>query len=296
MIFVLAQQGIYDVIANLGSLAPRLVFSKVEEAAYLYFNQTVHRGQKMDSKVNQKLFMYLRYMTLFGLTVLIFGYSYSHLLLHIYGGPKLSSGIGLILLRAHCVFVFFMALNGVSECYSFAIMTNVQVNNYNFIMSGMTLVFLFCAWILATTFGPVGFIMANCCNFAMRIIHSCYVIQKHDGAEALKGFIPTYPTIICLILSGIICQISETMIYDPFDLKLIFVHLIIGGLCFITLVSVMFLYEYKPVKSHEDWIYIIILCFLTTNFKKNPKVSDVNTVCNYQREPPLCNTPTYSDL
>ena len=279
MIFILAEQGIYDVIANLGSLAPRLVFSKVEEAAYLYFNQTVHRGQKMDSKVNQKLFMYLRYMTLFGLTVLIFGYSYSHLLLNIYGGSNLSSGIGHILLRAHCLFVFFMALNGVSECFSFAIMTNVQVDYYNKVMFGMTLVFLFCAWILATTFGPVGFIMANCCNFAMRIIHSCYVIQKHNGAEALKGFIPTLPTIICLILSGIICQISETMIYNPSDLKLIFVHIIIGGLCFITTVSVMFLYEYKPVKSHEDWIYIFcILCYWTTNFKKNSKFSDVKAV------------------
>jgi len=33
-------------------------------------------------------------LTLIGLTILVFGYSYSPLLLHIYGGQLLSTGIG----------------------------------------------------------------------------------------------------------------------------------------------------------------------------------------------------------
>ena len=89
----LSDQGVYDVVANLGSLAARLVFSKVEEAAYLFFNQSVQRGSdQVDPKVATWLLKTLRIMTLFGLVVLTFGFSYSHLLLHLYGGSNLSSG------------------------------------------------------------------------------------------------------------------------------------------------------------------------------------------------------------
>lgn len=37
-------QGIYDTINNLGSLLPRLIFSTLEESAYLYFHQTLSRS------------------------------------------------------------------------------------------------------------------------------------------------------------------------------------------------------------------------------------------------------------
>merc|ERR1719414_1801588 len=212
-------QGIYDLVANLGSLAARLVFSKVEEAAYLFFNQSVKRGSdKVDPKVAKWLSTTLRIMTLFGLVVLAFGYSYSHLLLHLYGGSNLSSGIGPALLRGHCFFVLFMAVNGVSECYSFAIMTSAQVDKYNFKMTLMAIFFLSISWILAKIFGPIGFIIANCCNFAMRILHSCYIIYKqheNQGINPLKGFLLPMPSIFILITSAVLCQMSEIFLYDP---------------------------------------------------------------------------------
>lgn len=85
----------------------RLIFSKVEESAYFYFSQTVTRGdegrtgQKVNNEVaaSRHLFLSLRAMTLIGLTVAVFGQSYSHLLLHLYGGDRLSQGLGPLLLR-----------------------------------------------------------------------------------------------------------------------------------------------------------------------------------------------------
>ena len=41
----LSQQGVFDVIGNLGSIPARLFFSKIEESAHLYFSQTTRRGQ-----------------------------------------------------------------------------------------------------------------------------------------------------------------------------------------------------------------------------------------------------------
>ncbi len=45
--------GIYDVVGNLGSLAARLVFSKIEESAYFYFTQTVSREKDTKNLVRQ---------------------------------------------------------------------------------------------------------------------------------------------------------------------------------------------------------------------------------------------------
>ena len=111
-LMTLEEQGIYDVVANLGALVARLVFSKVEESAYVYFNQSISRGNKVDPKVIKNLVLMLRTMSLFGYVVLAFGFSYSHLLLHLYGGSKLSNGLGHSLLRGHCFLVFLMAVNG----------------------------------------------------------------------------------------------------------------------------------------------------------------------------------------
>ena len=40
-----AEQGLYDVVSNLGSLAARFLFQPVEENAYVYFSRTVQRGK-----------------------------------------------------------------------------------------------------------------------------------------------------------------------------------------------------------------------------------------------------------
>ncbi len=76
------------------------------------------------------LICYLRHsqgLVLFGLTAFAFGVSFCHLALHLYGGELLSAGVGPVLLRAHCAYIIFLAVNGVTECYAFAAMTGEQV-------------------------------------------------------------------------------------------------------------------------------------------------------------------------
>ena len=105
-------------VANLGALVARLIFSKAEEVAYNYFNKKIKRGEQIDPKVTKTLGSMLRIMSLFGCVVLAFGFSYSHLLLHLYGGSKFSNGLGHSLLRgrglpfikryAICVYLFLI--------------------------------------------------------------------------------------------------------------------------------------------------------------------------------------------
>ena len=72
--------------------------------------------------------MLLKFVLHVALAILCFGYSYSFLALDIYGGSLLSDGEGPTLLRWYCVYVFMLAVNGVTECFVFAAMSQSQVD------------------------------------------------------------------------------------------------------------------------------------------------------------------------
>lgn len=100
-VLTFSQQGIYDVINNLGSLVARCVFMPIEESYYTFFAHTLERGSSADQQAqksakmaSETLEVVLKFVVLVGLTFLVFGYSYSFLLLDIYGGATLSSGEG----------------------------------------------------------------------------------------------------------------------------------------------------------------------------------------------------------
>lgn len=44
-VLTFAQQGVYDIINNLGSLAARLIFLPIEESFYIFFARTLYRGE-----------------------------------------------------------------------------------------------------------------------------------------------------------------------------------------------------------------------------------------------------------
>ena len=102
-ILTFGQQGVYDVINNLGSLAARFIFMPIEETYYTYFSKVLMRGiraneQKKESldEAARSLFLVLKFVSLVGIIILVFGYSYSYLLLDLYGGKILSENEGML--------------------------------------------------------------------------------------------------------------------------------------------------------------------------------------------------------
>ncbi|KAL8212391.1 UNVERIFIED_CONTAM: Oligosaccharide translocation protein rft1, partial [Gekko kuhli] len=92
-------QGMYDIVNNLGSLTARFVFLPIEESFYVYFAKVLERGkdiklQKQDdiSMAAAVLELLLKLVLLIGLTITVFGYAYSQLALDLYGGSMLSLG------------------------------------------------------------------------------------------------------------------------------------------------------------------------------------------------------------
>ncbi|CAF1105457.1 unnamed protein product [Adineta steineri] len=144
-------QGIFDTINNLGSLLPRLIFSTLEESAYAYFQQTLQRTKtihdehiqddemlvkpRQDEQINEvppspteqqtirlnALTFYnylLRFVIITSLLVITFGIPYSRFLLNLYGGSNLIEGPGPLLLRLYCIYILFLAINGITEAFA----------------------------------------------------------------------------------------------------------------------------------------------------------------------------------
>nr|CAD7419336.1 unnamed protein product [Timema poppensis] len=217
------------------------------------------------SESSNVLCQLLRCITSLGLVILVFGQSYSTLLLFLYGGRGLISGPGPTLMRAHCLSVLLLAVNGVTECYSFATMSTRQLDSppstfsarrdrrlsytaareqggagrgshvtatmYNYMMALLSILFLIVSWGLTTLLGGVGFILANCCNMAARIAHSVQFIKEkyHDTTyQPLKGLVPGSYFLGMLVFTGTLTKISEMYLFDSHKL----LHLCIGAVSF----------------------------------------------------------------
>ncbi|XP_021922938.1 protein RFT1 homolog isoform X2 [Zootermopsis nevadensis] len=188
-VLTFSEQGVYDIVNNLGSLAARFLFRPIEESAYFYFSQMVARdttiqeqNQKHMAEAANVLYQLLRCITCIGLVILVFGQSYSCFLLYLYGGESLIMGPGPTLMRTHCLAVLLLAINGITECYAFATMNAAQLDKYNYLMAILSVSFLVVSWLLTKAFGGVGFIVANCCNMAARIGH------RHCSLSGLSYF------------------------------------------------------------------------------------------------------------
>lgn len=53
-----AEQGVFDVVNNLGSLAARFLFRPIEESAYFYFSQLIQRETEINKQ--NKVSIYFR--------------------------------------------------------------------------------------------------------------------------------------------------------------------------------------------------------------------------------------------
>uniref|UniRef100_A0A673UM78 Protein RFT1 homolog n=1 Tax=Suricata suricatta TaxID=37032 RepID=A0A673UM78_SURSU len=212
-------QGVYDIVNNLGSLVARLIFQPIEESFYIFFAKVLERGkdatlQKQEDMVvvAAVLESLLKLALLTGLTITTFGFAYSQLALDIYGGVMLSSGSGPVLLRSYCLYVLLLAINGVTECFTFAAMSKEEVDRYNFTMLALSSSFLALSYLLTQWCGSVGFILANCFNMGIRITQSLCFIHRYyrkSPYRPLVGLRLSLALLGAFALSGGITAISE---------------------------------------------------------------------------------------
>ncbi|MEE6519978.1 hypothetical protein FKM82_017748 [Ascaphus truei] len=212
-------QGVYDIVNNLGSLVARFIFLPIEESFYVFFAKVLERGKDVGcqrkedvSTATEVLASLLKLVTLIGLTITAFGYAYSQLALDIYGGSMLSAGSGPSLLRCYCLYVLLLAINGVTECFTFATMSKDQVDRYNYVMLGLSLSFLAFSYYMTGWLGSVGFILANCFSMGLRIAHSVLYIRRYyrgSPYRPLTGLLLSPAVVSALGVSAAVTAFSE---------------------------------------------------------------------------------------
>lgn len=256
-----ADQGIYDVVNNLGSMAARFIFLPIEESGYLFFSQLLKRGetfgrQKPDSikLAVDVLSCLLKFVILIGSVILVFGIPYSYLALDLYGGAVLSSGSGPYLLQWYCLYVLIIAVNGTTECFVFSTMSMTQVDQYNRFMVAFSVIFLLSSLVLTRYLGSVGFILANCLNMAARITHSVYYIEqyfKDSPYRPLHSIFPSPYVIVSLVASLAITHTSQRLFCcDGIFNRL--VHIGVGGLCLCGTLAFIYLKETAVVNFVKE--------------------------------------------
>jgi oligosaccharide translocation protein RFT1 len=248
-VLTFAQQGVYDIITNLGSLVARFIFLPIEESFYTFFACTLYRGEPAARQTESALTlsantlsMLLKLVLLVALTILSFGFSYSFLALDIYGGSLLSGGEGPTLLRWYCVYVLVLGINGVTECFVFAAMSQPQVDRYNRMMLVFSVTFLSASLLLTRLLGCVGFVLANCVNMTIRILHSCQYIHKffQDTPHTpLLSALPSLPSFITFLAAFIITTSSESIFCCDRGWGYRLLHIVTGAAFLVVVVGVV---------------------------------------------------------
>ncbi|GAB5568156.1 protein RFT1 homolog [Prionailurus viverrinus] len=250
-------QGVYDIVNNLGSLVARLIFQPIEESFYIFFAKVLERGKDATLQKQEDMAVaatvlesLLKLALLAGLTITIFGFAYSQLALDIYGGVMLSSGSGPVLLRSYCLYVLLLAINGVTECFTFAAMSKEEVDRYNFTMLALSSSFLVLSYLLTQWCGSVGFILANCFNMGIRITQSLCFIHRYyrkSPHRPLVGLCLSPALLGAFALSGGITGISEVLLCCEQGWPARLAHIAVGALCLGMTVGTAFLTETRLI-------------------------------------------------
>ncbi|KAM8867707.1 man(5)GlcNAc(2)-PP-dolichol translocation protein RFT1 [Synchiropus picturatus] len=251
-------QGVYDIVNNLGSMVARFVFLPIEESFYVFFAKVLERGLDVNSQKKEDVGMaaqvlesLLKLVLVIGLIITVFGYSYSHLALDVYGGSMLSTGAGPTLLRCYSCYVLLLAVNGVTECFVFAAMSQREVDSYNLVMLALSVSFLFLSYLLTGWAGAVGFILANCINMGLRIVHSLLFIHRYFQPSAwspLRGLAPAPPLLFSLAVSAVATAASESLFCCHSGWLWRLVHVGVGALCLLGVLTTVLLTETRLIQ------------------------------------------------
>eukprot|EP00116_Pleurobrachia_bachei_P004406 sb/3464668/ len=280
-----AQQGVFSTVSKLAAIVVRVGFKHVEDSYYVFFAQMIHRGipvqnQSADAVATcrETLGNLLRFNSLFGIIVTIYGMSYARVALLIYGGYQLANSEGPMLLLWHCPYIAVCGINGVSECYYFATMSQREVERYNWKLLPFSVCFLALSVCLSYVFGSVGFIMANIGNMLIRITFSMrYICQYFGGYDVLHRAIPSVPEMALILVCGGACLLTKFV----FDLTESFLghvlHVIIGGLSFVFLLNMVWQCEDASFKNFLKSLSPVVL------------TSKADPVSVWRRQTPITN-------
>lgn len=261
----LGEQGIYDVVMNLGSLAARLVFKPIEDSGYTLFSKTVSRTEILDIRkfyrVQENLMLFIKSSLLIGLVVLVFGYNFVPLIV-IYGGEKLNNQLAFNLMKWQLFYTPLLAVNGITECFTFAIMSTAEIRKYNYNLILFSVIFLISIYLTKPMLGSACFIFSNCLIMTSRIIFSYRFIRgyfkKHGYKLQVLDTIPSLTTLISMVGVFVFLSVSQNYLLILTQPITVIFGLILGAWCLVFIGHVIVCHE-EPLMNFTSRLFKIKL-------------------------------------
>ena len=164
----------------------------------------------------------LKLLTVISLVLLTFGPPFSFVFIDVLYGAKWSRTDAPSVLSAFCVYIAFMALNGLSEAFVTAVTTAAQMKLYNLLLLVFSAVYL-TACALLLKYGALGLIAANCLNMTLRIAYSFAYshrffkqargvdpqVSARFPARILSSATPSLAVLGAFAVSAAVCHLSQ---------------------------------------------------------------------------------------
>ncbi|CAM9674586.1 unnamed protein product [Chrysoparadoxa australica] len=215
----LYQQGIYAMAHNYGSLVARVLFQPLEESARLAFSRIgagAGMGRQSDDASEHNLGsekardglaalfpVMLKLVLLLGLLFPCLGSSYTAVLLQLLLGKRANTEPALVahVLAWYCLYVLFLALNGMLEALVAAVVKKKQVTGLSAGLVASFALFWASAPPLMATYGTAGLVMANCCAMSGRILASVsFILYFFEGQGSVFWRACPHPLVMLFLL------------------------------------------------------------------------------------------------
>ena len=174
-------KGVYAMGASYGGMAARILLQPLEENARLLWSRQKDQSQK------QLLRSYTTLVKLVLYVGLVFGcvaVHYTNLLLNLLAGRTWGSNIeAASVLAAFCVYTAFLALNGMTEAFVYAVASGdtaaSEMAKLGLVHTVTGLAFAAVASVLVTHYGTSGLVAANCVAMFIRSLYSLHYAKRY---------------------------------------------------------------------------------------------------------------------
>ncbi|RAH45985.1 Rft-1-domain-containing protein [Aspergillus brunneoviolaceus CBS 621.78] len=182
----LEDQGIYALASNYGGLVARILFQPIEESSRAIFSSLLHsnylekRRTGNVSRAKTHLADILRAYSLVAAVAFPLGPALVPLVLDFLGGRSWASPTVSSLLSLYCLYIPFLAFNGISEAFVSSAASPSEVRKQALWMGVFSTCYVSAAYVFLVVgdLGAQGMVYANIVNMAVRTIWSFLFIRS----------------------------------------------------------------------------------------------------------------------
>jgi oligosaccharide translocation protein RFT1 len=212
-------QGVYGLVANLGSLAARVVFQPYEEAAFAAFSRGAGGRAPAALRARAALLALLcRGAALAGGAAAAFGPAYAHLAIAVLYGPRWAASGAAPALGAYSLYLALLAANGTLEAFVHAVASPAELAAANGALGAASVAHLaLCAAGVAHG-GALGLLLADAANMAARIAYCLRFAARHfagapgGAVYSARGLAPGRATLAALAGAAAVTGASRVLL------------------------------------------------------------------------------------